>query len=107
MSTSLAPRTWYLTGASRGRGAHWAEAILAHGDRLTATARDARVLRPLVDRYGDQVLALELDVTDTAAVNDAVSTAEKRFGGIDVLVNNAGHMLHGAVQEPTDDQIRA
>ncbi|MFF2527204.1 SDR family NAD(P)-dependent oxidoreductase [Streptomyces liangshanensis] len=107
MSTSRAPRTWFLTGASRGLGATWAEAILARGDRLTATARDARTLRPLADRYGEQVLALELDVTDTASVNDAVSTAEKRFGGIDVLVNNAGHMLHGALEEATEDQIRA
>ncbi|GII57490.1 short-chain dehydrogenase/reductase [Planotetraspora thailandica] len=107
MSTSRTPRNWFLTGASRGLGAHWAEAILARGDRLTATSRNAQVLRPLVDRYGDQVLALELDVADMAAVNDAVSTAEKQFGGIDVLVNNAGHMLHGALEEPTDDQIRA
>ncbi|MFE3266953.1 SDR family NAD(P)-dependent oxidoreductase [Streptomyces sp. NPDC059215] len=107
MSTSQTPRTWFLTGASRGLGAHWAEAILARGDRLAATARDARALRPLVGRYGDQVLALELDVTDTAAVTDAVRTAELRFGGIDVLVNNAGHMLRGALEEATDEQIRA
>ncbi|QFZ72022.1 SDR family NAD(P)-dependent oxidoreductase [Streptomyces fagopyri] len=107
MSASQNPRTWFLTGASRGLGAYWAEAILARGDRLAATARNAQALRPLADRYGDQVLALELDVTDTVAVTDAVSTAEIRFGGIDVLVNNAGHMLVGAVEEVTDDQVRA
>ncbi|MEU3983350.1 SDR family NAD(P)-dependent oxidoreductase [Streptomyces sp. NPDC026672] len=107
MSTSQAPRTWFLTGASRGLGAHWAEAILARGDRLAATARNVDALRPLVERHGDRVLPLEFDVTDTAAVDDAVRTAEERFGGIDVLVNNAGHMLVGAVEEVTADQARA
>ncbi|MGW5365244.1 SDR family NAD(P)-dependent oxidoreductase [Actinopolymorpha pittospori] len=99
--------TWFLTGASRGLGAHWAEAILGRGDNLAAAARDAETLKPLTDRYGDRVLALELDVTDRAAVDAAVATAEQRFGGIDLLVNNAGHMLVGAVEEVGAEQIRA
>ncbi|MEV6373263.1 SDR family NAD(P)-dependent oxidoreductase [Micromonospora musae] len=99
--------TWFLTGASRGFGAHWAEAILERGDNLAATARNAETLKPLTDRYGDRVLAIELDVTDREAVDAAVSEVEQRFGGIDVLVNNAGHMLMGAVEEVTPEQARA
>ncbi|GAA5186522.1 SDR family oxidoreductase [Rugosimonospora acidiphila] len=99
--------TWFLTGASRGLGAHWAEAILERGDNLAATARDAATLKALTDRYGDRVLALELDVTDRAAVDAAVNRVEQHFGGIDLLVNNAGHMLHGAVEEVSADQARA
>ncbi|GIF75126.1 SDR family NAD(P)-dependent oxidoreductase [Asanoa siamensis] len=99
--------TWFLTGASRGLGAHWAEAILERGDNLAAAARDVAALKPLTDRYGDRVLALELDVTDRAAVDVAVTTAEQRFGGIDLLVNNAGHMLVGAVEEVSAEQARA
>ncbi|MEV0716527.1 SDR family NAD(P)-dependent oxidoreductase [Asanoa sp. NPDC050611] len=99
--------TWFLTGASRGLGAHWAEAILERGDNLAATARAAASLKPLTDRYGDRALALELDVTDRAAVDAAVDAVEQRFGGIDLLVNNAGHMLVGAVEEVTAEQARA
>ncbi|MFF3559682.1 SDR family NAD(P)-dependent oxidoreductase [Streptomyces sp. NPDC002574] len=100
------PRTWFLTGASRGLGAEWARAVLERGDRLAATARDAASLKPLVDAHGDQVLPLGFDVADAAAVREAVAAAEAHFGGIDVLVNNAGHMLVGAVEEVTDQQAR-
>jgi NADP-dependent 3-hydroxy acid dehydrogenase YdfG len=115
LPTPLAPahayrmpsRTWFLTGASRGLGALWADAVLAHGDNLTATARDAAALRPLAEKYGDRVLPLALDVTDRAAVDAAVQAAEHRFGAVDILVNNAGHMLVGAVEEVGADQARA
>jgi NAD(P)-dependent dehydrogenase (short-subunit alcohol dehydrogenase family) len=63
-------------------------------------------VRPLAEAYGDRVLPLGLDVTDTAAAGAAVARAEEHFGGIDVLVNNAGHMLVGAVEEATDAQVR-
>jgi NADP-dependent 3-hydroxy acid dehydrogenase YdfG len=104
--TERTPKTWFLTGASRGLGASWARAVLARGDRLAGTARDAVSLKPLVDEYGDRVLPLGFDVKDAAAVREAVAVAEAHFGGIDVLVNNAGHMLVGAVEEATDEQIR-
>ncbi|MEV6288596.1 SDR family NAD(P)-dependent oxidoreductase [Kribbella sp. NPDC051770] len=107
MSKATTSRTWFLTGASRGLGAIWAEAILARGDQLAATARDRAALAPLAERYGARFLPLELDVRDAAAVRDAVRSAEAAFGGIDVLVNNAGHMLVGAVEEATEDQARA
>ncbi|MET9002708.1 SDR family NAD(P)-dependent oxidoreductase [Amycolatopsis sp. NPDC004169] len=102
-----AARTWFITGASRGLGALWTEAILEHGDRVAATARDTDALEPLASRYADRLLPLPLDVTDQAAVDTAVGTAQQRFGGIDVLVNNAGHMLTGAVEEVTAEQARA
>ncbi|REE65901.1 NADP-dependent 3-hydroxy acid dehydrogenase YdfG [Streptomyces sp. 3212.3] len=108
MSRAMTSRTWFLTGASRGLGAHWAEAILARGDRLAATARDKTSLASLSERYGDdRFVPLQLDVRDSAAVRDAVQSAEVTFGGIDVLVNNAGHMLTGAVEEVEEEQARA
>ncbi|MGQ5651266.1 SDR family NAD(P)-dependent oxidoreductase [Streptomyces sp. EKR5.2] len=107
MSRAMTSRTWFLTGASRGLGAHWAEAILVRGDRLAATARDKTSLAPLSERYGERFLPLQLDVRDSAAVRDAVQSAEVTFGGIDVLVNNAGHMLTGAVEEVEEEQARA
>ncbi|MGI5499485.1 SDR family NAD(P)-dependent oxidoreductase [Lentzea sp. CA-135723] len=99
-------KTWFLTGASRGLGAAWARAILARGDRLAAVARDTTALKPLADEHGERFLPIELDVSDSAAVHEAVRLAEKTFGGIDVLVNNAGHMLVGAVEEVTEQQAR-
>ncbi|HUN35854.1 MAG TPA: SDR family NAD(P)-dependent oxidoreductase [Trebonia sp.] len=100
-------KTWFMTGASRGLGAHWAEAVLARGDNLAAAARTAASLKPLADRFGDRVLPLQLDVTDSSAVGEAVRAAEAHFDGIDILVNNAGHMLVGAVEEVSDEQARA
>jgi NADP-dependent 3-hydroxy acid dehydrogenase YdfG len=101
-----ASKTWFITGASRGLGAQWAEAALSRADRVAATARSVGALGPLVKRYGDLVLPLELDVTDEAAVHRAVAAAEERLGGIDILVNNAGQAVVGAVEEVTAAQAR-
>ncbi|MDG4780743.1 SDR family NAD(P)-dependent oxidoreductase [Micromonospora sp. WMMD961] len=104
--TTNAPKTWFITGASRGLGVRWAEAALSRGDRVAATARSADALRPLVESYGDLVLPLELDVTDETAVHQAIDTAEDRLGGIDILVNNAGQAVMGAVEEVSAAQAR-
>jgi NAD(P)-dependent dehydrogenase (short-subunit alcohol dehydrogenase family) len=101
------PRTWFITGASRGLGAHWARAALERGDRVAAAGRDAAALRPLAETFGDRVFPLGFDVADDAAAQAAVQTAEERFGSIDILVNSAGHMLHGAVEEVSAAQARA
>lgn len=107
MSSSRAPLTWFITGASRGLGFHWATAALERGDRVAATSRSAASLEPLVAKFGEQVLALELDVADSAAAGQAIHAAEDHFDGIDVLVNNAGQALMGTVEEVSEEQARA
>src|SRR5436305_10687701 len=91
-------KSWFITGTSKGFGREWAEAALERGDRVAATARDAESLRPLVERYGDAVLPLRLDVTDRGAAVDAVRRAAAEFGSLDVLVNNAGYGPLGMVE---------
>ena len=87
----MASKVWFITGTSKGFGRIWAEAALARGDRVAATARDVKSLAPLVERYGNQVSAITLDVTDKAAVAAAITEAHSRFGRLDVVVNNAGY----------------
>jgi NAD(P)-dependent dehydrogenase (short-subunit alcohol dehydrogenase family) len=99
--------TWLITGASRGFGRALAEAVLAAGDRLVATARRPEQLTDLVSRYGDQVRAVPLDVTDTAAARDAVQAAVDAFGRLDVVVNNAGYANSAPIEEMTEDDFRA
>src|ERR1700735_2504243 len=82
-------KVWFITGTSRGFGRVWAQAALARGDRVAATARDVKTLGPLVDQYGDLIAPLALDVTDKAAVSAAIAFAHERFGRLDVVINNA------------------
>ncbi|WP_072750199.1 SDR family NAD(P)-dependent oxidoreductase [Rhodococcus maanshanensis] len=100
------PRTWFITGAGRGLGRAFATAALDAGDRVAATARDATALLDLEAAYPGRVAALRLDVTDRDAAAGAVAQAVDRFGRIDVVVNNAGYGLMGAVEEVTEDQVR-
>ena len=100
-------KVWFITGTSKGFGRIWAEAALERGDRVAATARDAGTLRDLVEAHGDAILPIELDVTDTSAVDAAVAGAHDRFGRLDVVVNNAGYGLFGAIEEVTEAQARA
>ena len=103
--TSSFSRIWLITGASRGIGARIAEAALAQGDAVVATSRSAE---SITRRLGasDALLPLALDVTDEAQARHAVGAALDRFGRIDVLVNNAGYGLLGAVEEATADEVR-
>jgi NAD(P)-dependent dehydrogenase (short-subunit alcohol dehydrogenase family) len=84
-------KVWLVTGSASGLGRHIAEAVLASGDRLVATARDPRRLADLVETYGDQVRTAPLDVVDEAAAYAAVQVAVEAFGRLDVVVNNAGY----------------
>lgn len=103
----MASKVWFITGSSRGFGRQWAEAALARGDKVAATARNTDTLIQLVDTYGENALALELDVTDRAAAFDAVARAHEHFGRLDVVVNNAGYGLFGTIEEVTEEQARA
>lgn len=103
---NFTPKTWFITGASRGFGRIWTEAALARGDRVAATARNPNVLAPLQDRYGERLLALRLDVTDRAMAYEAVTRAHSHFGRLDVVVNNAGYGLFGMVEEVSEQQAR-
>ena len=103
----MSTKVWFITGTSRGFGRVWTEAALARGDRVAATARTPESLAPLVARYGPGVLPIRLDVTKKAEVTRAVAAAHNAFGRLDVVVNNAGHGLFGAVEEVGEAQARA
>ena len=98
--------TWLITGCSTGLGRSLAEAVLAHGDNAVITARDAARVDDLAKTYPDTALALALDVTDPAQVSDSVRRAEATFGGVDVLVNNAGYGYRAAVEEGDDADVQ-
>jgi NAD(P)-dependent dehydrogenase (short-subunit alcohol dehydrogenase family) len=99
-------RVWMITGASRGIGAHIAEAALAQDDAVVATARDAASVHKRFGADHPALLAVSLDVTNESQAAVAVAQALARFGRIDVLVNNAGFGLLGAVEEATADEVR-
>ncbi|MEV1175776.1 SDR family NAD(P)-dependent oxidoreductase [Nonomuraea sp. NPDC049784] len=99
-------KVWFVTGSSRGLGRNFVEAALSRGDKVAATARNTGSLDDLVAAYGDAVLPLELDVTDKAAVFESVKRAKEHFGRLDVIVNNAGYGLFGAVEELTERELR-
>ncbi|MEU0194669.1 oxidoreductase [Streptomyces afghaniensis] len=98
-------KVWFITGCSTGFGRALGQEVLAAGHKAVVTARNVAQVQDLVEG-NDQALALSLDVTDGAQVREAVEAAEKHFGGIDVLVNNAGIGYFAAVEESTDDEIR-
>lgn len=99
-------RTWFITGASRGFGRSFTQAALAAGDRVAATARDASSLDDLVAEHGDAILPIELDVTHRDDAFAAVRKAHDHFERLDVVVNNAGYGVSGAVEELSEEQAR-
>ncbi len=105
MSTSNT--VWFVTGTSSGFGRCIAEEVIARGERLVATARDPKALQDLVAKAPERVLTLRLDVTRPEEVETAVAKALEHFGQIDVLVNNAGYSVLGAVEETTEAELRA
>ncbi len=100
-------QVWLITGSSRGVGRALAEAVLEKGHKLIATARNPAQLDDLVKRYGDNVRAVALDVTDAAAARTAVKAATDAFGRLDVLVNNAGYGDVASFEDMPDEVFRA
>ena len=100
-------QVFFLTGSSRGLGRQIAEATLAAGHQLVATARRPDSLADLVDRYGNQILPVALDVTDPAGAAAAVAAGAKAFGRLDVVVNNAGYANLAAIEDITLEDFRA
>jgi NAD(P)-dependent dehydrogenase (short-subunit alcohol dehydrogenase family) len=103
----MSKKVWFITGASRGFGRVWAEAALRRGDKVVATARSLKGVSDLAERSGAAVLPLALDVTKSDQVRDAVARAHAHFGRLDVVINNAGYALVGAVEEASDADVRA
>jgi NAD(P)-dependent dehydrogenase (short-subunit alcohol dehydrogenase family) len=99
-------RVWFITGSSTGFGRELAEEALAQGHRVVATARRPETLADLVQKYPQTARAVRLDVTKPEEVRAAVDEAVEAFGRIDVLVNNAGYGLIGALEEVSDEQLR-
>ncbi|WP_312508682.1 SDR family NAD(P)-dependent oxidoreductase [Chryseobacterium culicis] len=100
-------RIWFITGASRGFGRIWTEAALERGDQVVATARKLESIADFKEKYGDQVLTLELDVTNADQVKEAINKAHQHFGKLDIVLNNAGYSLVGTIEEASADEIRA
>jgi NAD(P)-dependent dehydrogenase (short-subunit alcohol dehydrogenase family) len=101
------PQVFFLTGSSRGLGRQIAEAALAAGHQVVATARRPDTLADLADRYGSQILPVALDATNPAAPASAVAAGAEAFGRLDVVVNNAGYANLAAVEDTTLADFRA
>jgi NAD(P)-dependent dehydrogenase (short-subunit alcohol dehydrogenase family) len=102
----MAEKIWFITGTSRGFGREWAIAALERGDKVAATARDTASLDDLVNKYGEAILPIRLDVTDRAADFAAVKQAHEHFGRLDVVVNNAGYGQFGFIEELSEQDAR-
>ena len=100
-------KVWFITGSSRGFGAELVRAVLDHGDRVVATARQPEQLRALVEGHEDRARVFALDVTDADAAVAAMEFAVAEFGRIDVVVNNAGYANSAAIEETDPDDFRA
>lgn len=103
----MTTETWFITGAASGFGRAFAAHALAHGHTAVVTARDPAKLADIVALAPDRVLAQRLDVTRAAEAETAMDAALKRFGRIDVLVNNAGYGSVGAIEETSEAELRA
>jgi NADP-dependent 3-hydroxy acid dehydrogenase YdfG len=98
---------WFITGASRGFGRVWAEAALERGDKVAATARNVNSLAALKEKYGENVLPLELDVTRPDQAATTVAQAHAHFGRLDIVLNNAGYSLVGTIEEASAEDVKA
>jgi NAD(P)-dependent dehydrogenase (short-subunit alcohol dehydrogenase family) len=100
-------RVWLITGSSRGFGRELTRAVLESGDRVLATARRPEQVADLLDEFGDRGRTTALDVTDGGAARAAVQMAIEAFGGLDVVVNNAGYANSAAIEEVDEEDFLA
>ncbi|PJJ66472.1 SDR family NAD(P)-dependent oxidoreductase [Chryseobacterium geocarposphaerae] len=107
MENKQKEKVWFITGSSRGFGKIWTEAALKRGDKVVATARNINSIATLKEKYGDQVLILEVDVTNASQVQNAISKANEYFGRLDIVFNNAGYSLVGTIEESSTDEVKA
>ncbi len=103
--TAAAQKVWFVTGTSTGFGRGLVEQLLGDGAKVVATARKVDQIAEFSERYPDAALTVALDVTDQASVDAAVKAALDKFGRVDVLVNNAGYGLAGAIEEATEAEF--
>ncbi len=99
-------KTWFITGCSSGFGYEMAQLILANDGRLIATARKTDKIKQWEVDYPDRALVIPMDVTKPDEVENAVAAGLKKYGSIDVLINNAGYGISGAIEEVSDDEYR-
>ncbi|GGA81501.1 SDR family NAD(P)-dependent oxidoreductase [Puia dinghuensis] len=100
-------KVWYVTGASKGLGLALVRKLVAEGHQVAATSRSLEALEEAVGPApADQFLPLEVDLSDEASVAGSLLTAHEVFGRIDVVVNNAGYGIGGAIEELTLEEIR-
>lgn len=99
-------KVWFITGTSRGFGREWTIAALERGDQVAATARNTATLDDLVERFGEAILPIQLDVTDREADFAAVKQAHDHFGRLDIVVNNAGYGQFGFIEELSEQEAR-
>ena len=99
-------KVWFITGTSSGFGKALAEEVLTKGDKVVATARKPEVLQDLIEKYPETARAVKLDVTNLEDIKNSIREAIREFGRIDVLVNNAGYGLVGAIEEANIEQVK-
>lgn len=100
-------RVWFITGASSGLGYEFTKKALESGDKVVGVARNIEKLNELKCQFEGMLLPLNLDVTDRSAVLTTVETAIKHFGRIDIVINNAGNMVLGMIEEFSEDEVRS
>ena len=97
--------TWLITGCSSGIGRGIAKAVLKHGDNAIVTARNISTVADIVENYPDTAIAVPLDITNIESIADAVKAAADNFGGVDVLVNNAGYGYRSSIEEGEEESV--
>lgn len=107
MTNTKNNRVWFITGASSGLGYEFTKAALETGDQVVAVARNIDKLNELMIQYEEALLPLKLDVTDRSAVFNTVTRAVEHFGRLDIIINNAGNMVLGMIEEQSEEEARS